>query len=123
MSTRIRGIFAAAAVVFAISTSAAAQPRPLEGVVHDHMGHPVPGVVVTIEHPQQTAVRVVVTDLRGTYAVSELDSGTRYTVRVSHPHFRKVRLNAVPGDRINVRLKPRRLCRPEAQQASNALPR
>ena len=87
------------------------------------MGHPVPGVVVTIEHPQQTAVRVVVTDLRGAYAVDELESGTRYTVRVSHPHFRKARLEAAAGDRISVRLKPRRSCRPGAQPASTVLPR
>ena len=114
-------MFAAAAVVFSITTSAAAQSGPLRGVVQDQNGSPVPGVVVTIEHPQQTAVRVVLTDLQGTYAVDQLESGTRYKVRVNHPKFRRARLNASAGEHVNVRLKPRRSCPPEARQASDAL--
>lgn len=123
MGTRIRGAFAAAAVVFGFATSAAAQPAPLQGVVQDHAGKPLPGAVVTIEHPEQTAVRVVLTDLQGSYAVDELEHGTRYTLRVSHPKFRKARLKASPGERVNVTLKPRRLCRHEARTAAHVLPR
>jgi hypothetical protein len=118
MGTRIRSLFAAAAVVFGFAPGAAAQPDPIRGVVHDHMGTPMPGVVVTVEHPQQTAVRVVLTDLQGQYAVGQLERGTRYTVHVSHPKFRKARVKAAAGERINVKLKPRRSCQHEAQQAA-----
>jgi hypothetical protein len=123
MGTRIRSLVVAAAVVFGFAASAAAQSVPLQGVVHDHTGNPLPGVVVIIEHPQQTAIRVVLTDLRGEYAVDQLERDTRYTVHLSHPNFRKARLKVWAGDRITVRLDPRRSYRSAAQQASNALPR
>jgi hypothetical protein len=118
MGTRIRSLFTAAAVVFGSATGAAAQPDPLRGVVHDHTGTPVPGVVVTVEHPQQTAIRVVLTDLQGQYAVRELERGTRYNIHVSHPKFRQARVKASAGDRVNVKLKPRRSCERGAQQAA-----
>jgi len=118
MGTRIRSLLAAAAVVFGFATGAAAQPDPLRGVVHDHTDTPMPGVVVTVLHPQQAAIRVVVTDLKGQYAVDQLERGTRYTLHVSHPKFRKARLEAVAGDEVNVKLKPRRSSQREAQQAA-----
>ena len=118
MGTRIRSLFAAAAVVFGFATGAAAQSAPLRGMVHDHTGTPMAGVVVTVEHPQQTAVRVVLTDLRGQYAVDELERGTRYNVHVSHPKFRKARLKASAGDEVTVKLKPRRSGERGAKQAA-----
>jgi len=124
MAARIARFFAAAAVVFGFATGAAAQSahsgRLHRGVVHDHTGAPVPGVVVTLEHPQQTAVRVVVTDLWGEYAVGDLDRTTRYIVQVSHPQFRPARLTAAAGDHVNVRLKPRRSSRAERPQVLTA---
>jgi hypothetical protein len=118
MSTRIRGLLTAAAVVFA--TTAAAQSAPLQGVVRDESGRPVPGVVVTVEHPEETAVRVVLTDLNGRYAVRELERGTRYRVEASHPSFRKARVAAEPGRGVIVTLKPRRSCPTEGQQSLHA---
>jgi hypothetical protein len=118
MSARIRSLAMAAAVVFGIATGAAAQSNPIQGVVHDATGTPVPGVVVTISHPQQATVRVVLTDLQGRYVVNELDPRTQYDVQVSHPKFRKTRVKAGAGDEINVTLKPRRSCRPAARQAA-----
>jgi hypothetical protein len=120
MGTRIRALLGAAAVVFGLATGAAAQSGPLRGVVHDHTGTPMPGAVVTIAHPQQTAVRVVLTDLRGEYAVGELERGTRYKVDISHPEFRKVRLQASAGERVHVTLKPRRSCRSASRQEADA---
>src|SRR5688572_23723447 len=108
MGTRIRRLFAGAVVVFGFAATAAAQPAPLQGIVQDHAGNPLPGVVVTIAHPQETVVRVVVTDLQGGYAVDQLERGTQYRVRISHPDFRKARLKVWAGDRITVRLNPRR---------------
>jgi Carboxypeptidase regulatory-like domain len=118
MGTRIRSLLTAAAVVFGFATGAAAQPDPLRGVVHDHTGTPIAGVVVTVEHPQQTVVRVVLTDLKGQYTVGPLERGIRYTVRVSHPKFRNARLDAVAGDEVTVKLKPRRSSQREGQQAA-----
>jgi hypothetical protein len=121
MGTRIRSLVVAAAVVFGFATGTAAQSDPLRGVVHDHTGTPVSGVVVTVEHPQRTVVRVVLTDLQGAYAVSELERGTRYNVHVSHPKFRRTRLKAAAGEQVNVRLKPRRSCQGEGQQAATVV--
>lgn len=112
MGTRIRALLAVAAVVFGFGAAAEAQSNgPLRGLVRDHTGLPLPGVVVTVEHPQREAVRVVLTDLRGEYEVTNLDRGTRYSVLVSHPQFRKARLEAEADDRITVRMKPKRRCR------------
>ena len=123
MGTRIRTLFGAAAVVFGlatVTTGAAAQSNPVhKGVIQDHTGAPMPGVVVTVEHPQQEVVRVVLTDLHGEYAVGELEPGVRYKVHVSHPEFRKTRLHASAGDKVIVKLKPRRSSRSAAQQASS----
>jgi len=111
MGIRIRTLLAVAAVVFGFGTTAAAQSNGvLRGLVRDQTGMPMPGVVVTLEHPQEEAVRVVLTDLRGEYKVPDLDRGTRYNVLVSHPQFHKTRLQAEADDRITVRLKPKRAC-------------
>lgn len=124
MGTRISTLVGAAVVVFGIATGAAAQSGPVHrGVVHDHRGTPLPGVVVTIAHPGQNAVRVVLTDLRGEYSVPELEHRTRYDIQVSHPEFRKTRLRAAPGDRITVTLKPRRSCWIARRQGSRGEPR
>jgi hypothetical protein len=119
MSTRIRRLIAAAAVVFGFATGAAAQSTAFHrGVVQDHRGAPVPGVVVTVQHPQDTAVRVVLTNLHGEYEVGDLEHGVRYRLQVSHPEFRKTRLQASADDHVIVRLKPRRPCRSAAVQAT-----
>ena len=119
MGTRIRGFVGAAAVVFGFTTGAAAQSMTVHtGIVRDHTGVPVAGVVVTVQHPQETAVRVVVTDLRGKYEVPELERGIRYTVQVSHPEFRKTRVQASAGDHVTVQLKPRRSSRHAGQAAT-----
>ena len=123
MGARIRSLVGAAAVVFGCATGAAAQSAPLRGRVHDHTGTPMAGVVVTVEHPQQTAVRVVLTDLRGQYAVDELERGTQYNVRISHPEFRKARLKASAGDEVTVKLQPRRSCERGVKQAAIVAPR
>ena len=118
MGTRIARLFGAAIVVFGFATGAAAQSDPIHrGVVYDHTDVPMPGVVVTIHHPQQQAVRVVLTDQWGEYAVADLERGTRYTVSLSHPLFRPARVQAAAGDHINVKLKPRRSLRLVAQGA------
>lgn len=109
MGTRIRRLFMAAAVVFGFATGAAAQSDPVHrGVVHDHTGAPMPGAVVTIQHPQRTAVRVALTDEWGEYVVGALQPGVRYKVHVSHPKFRETRLQASAGEQVIVKLKPRR---------------
>lgn len=115
MGTRIRRLAGAAAVVLGVAGSAAAQSAHSgalhRGVVYDQRGAPLPGVVVTLEHPQDKGVRVALTDLWGEYAVADLDRGTRYIVRISHPGFEGTRLKAAAGDHINVTLKPRRPAR------------
>lgn len=112
MGNRIRTPLAIAALVFGFGTGAAAQSNGvLRGLIRDQTGKPVPGVVVTVEHPRQAAVRVALTDLRGEYAVPGLDRGTVYKVEVSHPQFRKKQLQAEADDRVTVRIKPRRNCR------------
>lgn len=124
MGARIRRLIGAAVVVFGTATGAAAQDAPAHrGIVHDHTGTPLPGVVLTIVHPDETAVRVVVTDLLGAYAVGDLERGTRYTIHVSHPEFRKTRLRAAPGDRVSVTLKPRRACWIARRQGPRGEPR
>ena len=118
MAARYCTVAAVAALVLGFATGAAAQSGPPHrGVVRDHSGNPVPGVVVTLQHPEETAIRVVLTDLRGRYEVSALERGVRYDVQMSHPAFRKARVKASAGDRVSVNLKPRS-CRRAAQQAS-----
>ena len=120
MGTRIARLFQVAIVVFGFATTATAQSDPLHrGVVHDQTGTPMPGVVVTIQHPQQEVVRVVLTDQWGEYAVGDLERGTRYTIRLTHPRFRPEKVQAAAGDHINVTLKPRRRYRSAVRQASN----
>jgi hypothetical protein len=108
MGTKVRRLIAAAIVVFGLVSGVAAQPGPVHhGVVHDPNGRPLPGAVVVFEHPEQTQVRVAVTDRWGEYTVRGLESGTRYSVIVSHPGFHKARLQASGRDHINVQLRPR----------------
>ena len=111
MEARIRTLLAAAVVVFGLATAVSSQPDAvLTGVVHDHTGAPAVGAVVTIAHPEQKQVRVVATNLYGEYAVAGLDRHTIYEVHVSHPQFRKARLQARADGHLRVQLKPRRGC-------------
>jgi hypothetical protein len=109
MKARIRTLLAAAAVVFGFATHSQGQTGPIHrGIIYDHTGAPMPGAVVTFSHPQDSAVRVAVTDQWGEYAVRALDPRTRYVVEISHPAYRTARMQTSPASYINVRLKPRR---------------
>jgi hypothetical protein len=109
MSTRIRLIFAAAAVVFGFVSAAAAQSAPSQrGMVRDHTGTPLPGAVITVQHPEKLAVRVALTDLQGEYSIEPLEGGVEYVVRVSHPRYRGAQLRATAGEPLAVNLKPKR---------------
>jgi hypothetical protein len=95
MASRIAKLIVAALLVLGIAPPATAQTGGvLTGVVHDRAGNPVPGVVVTIVDPAHPGARVVVTDQRGVYFIDRLEYGTGYAVEVSHPRFRKSRLQA-----------------------------
>lgn len=54
----------------------------IEGVVRDSLGHPVPGVGVSLEGSKQT----VFTDPHGRFGLTRLPEG-RYAVLVSHPRL------------------------------------
>ena len=124
MGTRIRSLFAAAAMVFGFAAGVAAQSDPVHrGIVHDHTGAPMSGAVVIIQHPQQTAVRVALTDEWGEYAVSGLEHGVRYKLQVSHPRYRKTQLQASAGDHVIVKLKPRRRSSGSAAQPASTVAR
>ena len=95
MASTIRKVAGAAALVLTIVPAAAAQTGGvLSGVVHDGTGNPVAGVVLTIVDPEEPGARVVITDERGAYFVDRLHYGTPYAIDVSHPRFRKSRLQA-----------------------------
>jgi hypothetical protein len=112
MASRIRYLIAAAVLVLGIVPTAAAQSGAvLTGVVRDRAGNPVPGVVLTIVDPSRPGARVVVTDQEGFYFVDRLHYGTPYAVDLSHPRFRKSRVeaNANEGEApVHITLQPRR---------------
>jgi Carboxypeptidase regulatory-like domain len=88
-------LVATAGLLLAFSTSAGAQTGAvLSGVVQDRAGEAVSGVVLTVVDPVRSESRVVITDDRGAYFVDRLHYGFAYTVHVSHPRFRKSRVQA-----------------------------
>jgi hypothetical protein len=112
MPGRIRNLVGAVLLGLGTAPVAAAQTGAvLSGVVFDRAGNPVPGVVVTIVDPAKQGPRVVVTDQSGVYFVDRLHYGTAYAVDVSHPRFRKSRLQAIANEGeapVHVTLNPRR---------------
>jgi hypothetical protein len=115
MGRMMRWTTAVAAAVLALGLATAADAQytaAIRGVVHDTTGRPTPGVVVTVTHPTEPVVRVAVTNLRGEYVINWLEPGRGYIVHVTHPNFRKQRLEARAAAAIQepteVRLKPRR---------------
>lgn len=114
MGNKVALLFAAGLFIFGNATTGAAQPEAvLRGTVQDPRGTPTPGVVVTVEEPQASFVRVALTDLRGEYRIEGLDGETEYLVRARHPQFRETRLKARAAAHdapLTVTLKPRRSC-------------
>jgi hypothetical protein len=113
MEARIGRIVPAVILVLGLGSAADAQfSAAIRGVVHDSSGQPTPGAVVTISHPTTPTVRVAVTNLNGEYVVRGLETGVAYRVHVTHPNFKKQRLEArafaLEQDQTTVRLKPRR---------------
>ena len=99
MVCRIRNLALAGVLVLVIVPAAAAQTGAvLTGLVQDRAGNPVPGVVLTIVDPEQPRARVVVTDQDGVYFIDRLDYGTSYAVDVSHPRFRRSRVQATANE-------------------------
>ena len=95
MSSRPLTLVATAALVLAVSSTAAAQTGAvLSGVVHDRAGEPVSGVVLTIIDPITGDIRVAISDNRGMYFVDRLRYDVQYAVDVRHPRFRKSRVRA-----------------------------
>jgi hypothetical protein len=112
MRNMVLMLVAAAALVSAVSSPAAAQSGAvLSGIVHDSTGTPVPGVVLTVVDSVKAETRVVVTNQGGAYFVDRLHYGSEYAVDISHPRFRKsrVRASANEGDApVHITLLPRR---------------
>ena len=113
MSHLIRRTAFAVLLVLGLAPTADAQyVAAVRGVIYDAVGRPTPGVVVTLTHPTRPVVRVAVTDLRGEYVIRGLEPGAAYVVRVTHPKFRKQRLEARAYAAVHeptpVRLEPRR---------------
>lgn len=97
--SRASTLVAAAALVLACSSPAAAQKGAvLSGVVHDRAGEPVSGVVLTMMDLVTGDTRVTISDSRGMYFVDRLHYGVRYAVDVSHPRFRKSRVRAIANE-------------------------
>jgi len=106
-------IVSAAILVLGLGGTADAQyGAAVRGVIHDAKGRPAPGVVVTLSHPTVPVVRVAVTDLKGEYVIRGLEPGVEYVVDLTHPNYRKERLEArayaAVQEPTQVRLKPRR---------------
>ena len=88
-------LVATAVLVLAFSSAGAAQTGGvLSGVVHDRAGEPVSDVVLTIVDPVKGDTRVAISDSGGMYFVDCLHYGVQYAVDVSHPRFRKSRVQA-----------------------------
>jgi hypothetical protein len=95
ISSRASTLVATAVLALAFSSAAAAQMGAvLSGVVHDRTGEPVSGVVLTIVDSVTGNSRVAISDSHGVYFVDRLHYGVRYAVDVSHPRFRKSRVQA-----------------------------
>ena len=106
-------IASAVVLVLGLAVTADAQyAAAVRGVVHDAKGRPAPGVVVTLSHPTTRVIRVALTDLRGQYVIRGLEPGVEYIVDVTHPNYRKERLEArayaAVHEPTRVQLKPRR---------------
>ena len=113
MGTMLSRVAAVVILVLGAAATADAQyGAAIRGVIHDASGQPTPGAVVTVSHPAARLVRVAVTNLRGEYVIRGLEPGAEYVVRVTHPKFKKHRLEArayAAAERVTpVRLKPRR---------------
>jgi hypothetical protein len=106
-------IASAVVLVLGLAVTADAQySAAVRGVIHDAKGRPAPGVVVTLSHPTAPVIRVAVTDLQGEYVIRGLEPGVEYVVHVTHPNYRKERLEArayaAVQEPTRVQLKPRR---------------
>jgi hypothetical protein len=113
MRTMMITVASAAILVLGLAVIADAQySAAVRGVIHDVKGRPAPGVVVTLSHPTTPVIRVAVTDLRGEYVIRGLEPGVQYVVHVTHPNYRKERLEArayaAVQEPTRVQLKPRR---------------
>jgi hypothetical protein len=113
MRTMILRIASAVILVLGLAVTAGAQySAAVRGVIHDGKGRPAPGVVVTLSHPTGRIIRVAVTDLRGQYVIGGLEPGVEYEVHLTHPNYRKERLEtrayAAVQEPTRVQLKPRR---------------
>jgi hypothetical protein len=113
MGTMLSRIATAAILLLGSAATADAQyGAAIRGVIRDVAGRPTAGAVVTLSHPGARLVRVAVTDLRGEYAIHGLEPGAEYVVQVTHPNFRKERVQArayAASQHVTpVRLKPRR---------------
>jgi hypothetical protein len=109
MGTHIRGLLFALMLVAGAEGAAAQDSASIRGVVRDHTGTPLPGAVITLAHPDEAQVRVVITDLEGEYRVDGLEAATEYRLEISHPQFRKRELRIRPGTAAGetIRLDPR----------------
>ena len=109
MGTHIREFLLALMLVAGAGGAFAQESGSIRGVVRDHTGRPLPGAVITVAHPEEAQVRVVITDLEGEYRVDDLDAAAEYRVEISHPEFRKRELQARPaaGAVETIRLDPR----------------
>jgi Carboxypeptidase regulatory-like domain len=113
MRAIILRIASAAMLVLGLAATADAQySAAVRGIIHDAKGRPAPGVVVTLSHPTTRVIRVALTDLRGEYVIRGLEPGVEYVVHVTHPNYRKERLEArayaAVQEPTRVQLKPRR---------------
>ncbi len=113
MRTIIGRIASAVVLVLGLAVTADAQyAAAVRGVIHDAKGRPAPGVVVTLSHPTTPVIRVALTDLRGEYVIRGLEPGVEYVVQVTHPNYRKERLEArayaAVQEPTRVQLTPRR---------------
>lgn len=106
-----RQLVIGAALVLGIAAPASGQQGLLAGTVLSPSGAGVPGVVITVWHPEDAHVRVAVTDSRGEYVVKDMDESTAYRVEISHPQFRTTELRGRPAEiraQEVVTLEPRR---------------
>ena len=62
----------------------------IRGTVKDLEGHPLQGVVVRIEGPALSGVRIAKTDTNGYYAIYQLPSGDHYKITIEPAGYPKV---------------------------------
>ena len=113
MRAIIGRIVSAAILVLGLAATADAQySAAVRGVIHDTQGRPAPGVVVTLTDPTTRVIRVALTDLNGEYVIRGLEPGVEYVVRLTHPNYRKERVEsrayAAVQEPTLVQLKPKR---------------